>query len=145
MSPIDEEFSFKEGSLYALLVSTTGQGDPPHSMRAFWKCIMSKHYGGLGGVKFCVYGLGDRSYGDNFNMSARKLRQRLLMLKAEEIVEIGLGDEQDSNGCFQQYFQKFLPDLLRYLSGNEARQPLKAIDFGQMKAKQHLLNSQNCV
>lgn len=57
---------------------------------------MSKSYGngegGLGGVRFGVYGLGDRGYGDNFNIVARKCRQRLLMLGAQEVVDIGLGD-----------------------------------------------------
>lgn len=52
-------------------------------MRQFWKNIMNKNYKVLENVKFCIYGLGDRSYGDNFNLSARKLRQRLIMLKAE--------------------------------------------------------------
>ena len=53
---------------------------------------MRKGYKELGGVRFCVYGLGDRSYGENFNVVARKVRQRLIMLKAEEVVTIGLGD-----------------------------------------------------
>jgi sulfite reductase alpha subunit-like flavoprotein len=44
---------------------------------------MNKNYRNLNKVKFCVYGLGDRSYGDNFNITSRKLRQRLLMLQAE--------------------------------------------------------------
>ena len=79
-------------NLYVLIVSTTGQGDPPYSMRQFWKMIMSKSYPNLKDVKFCIYGLGDRSYGDNFNITARKLRQRMLMLQAEEVVSIGLGD-----------------------------------------------------
>lgn len=71
------------GNFYILFISTTGQGDPPYSMRPFWKNLMNKSYPSLVGVKFCVYGLGDRSYGDNFNIMARKMRQRLLMLKAE--------------------------------------------------------------
>lgn len=80
-------------------------------MRPFWKKIMSKNFPKISGVKFCVYGLGDRSYGDSFNIAARKLRQRMIMLGAEEVVEIGLGDEQDGNGCFGEYFQSFYPKL----------------------------------
>lgn len=76
---------------------------------------MNKNYRALNNVKFCVYGLGDRSYGTNFNVTARKLRQRLLMLKAEEVISIGLGDEQDSNGCFNQYFKVFYPALENYI------------------------------
>jgi sulfite reductase alpha subunit-like flavoprotein len=61
-------------------------------MRQFWKQIMNKNYQLLADVKFCIYALGDRSYGDSFNLAARKFRQRMLMLQAEEIVDIGLGD-----------------------------------------------------
>lgn len=49
-------------------------------MRSFWKMFMNKSYNIPKNVKFCVYGLGDRSYGDNFNVIARKFRQRLIML-----------------------------------------------------------------
>lgn len=76
---------------------------------------MKKGHARLEGVRFCVYGLGDRSYGDNFNMAARKFRQRMLMLGGQEVVEIGLGDDQDRNGCFQEYFSRFLPQLKAYL------------------------------
>lgn len=79
---IEEKFTFRANNIYILFISTTGQGDPPYAMRQFWKNLMSKNYPTLEGIKFCVYGLGDRSYGDNFNIAARKLRQRLLMLKA---------------------------------------------------------------
>jgi sulfite reductase alpha subunit-like flavoprotein len=77
---------------------------------------MNKKYQTLQSVSFCVYGLGDRSYGHHFNLAARKLRQRLLMLNACEVINIGLGDDQDSNGAFQHYFSTFLPNLLKYLS-----------------------------
>jgi len=61
-------------------VSTTGQGDPPYSMRNFWKKIMMKSYPNQKGLFFSIYALGDRSYGDNFCLTARKLRQRLISL-----------------------------------------------------------------
>jgi hypothetical protein len=51
-------------------------------MRIFWKNIMNKNYKLPQNVKFGVYALGDRSYGDNFNIMGRKLRQRLIMLQA---------------------------------------------------------------
>ena len=65
--------------------------------------MLTKNFPSLKGLKFAVYALGDRSYGESFNLAARKLRQRLMMLEGEEIVEIGLGDDQDEFGYKQIY------------------------------------------
>lgn len=66
-----------------MFVATTGQGAHPFSMRPLWKDMMKKGYKIDPDVKFAVYSLGDRGYGDNFAMAARKLRQRLKMLGAD--------------------------------------------------------------
>ena len=76
---------------------------------------MNKSFPSLAGVNFCVYGVGDRSYGESFNMAARKFRQRLLMLEAKEAVEIGLGDEQDPQGYSQVYEEEWLPKVKTFL------------------------------
>ena len=49
-------------------------------MRPFWKKIINKNYKINENIHFAIYGLGDRSYGESFNMAGRKLKQRLLML-----------------------------------------------------------------
>ena len=72
----------------------------------------------LEGMQFAVYGLGDRSYGDNYNMIARKFRQRLLMLGAHQIFEIGLGDEQDRGGNHQQFRTYFIPKINDIITSN---------------------------
>jgi sulfite reductase alpha subunit-like flavoprotein len=64
-------------------------------MRPFWKRLMAKSYQLQKPFSFAVYSLGDSSYGDHFAMAARKLRQRLKMLGAQEFVEIGLGDDME--------------------------------------------------
>lgn len=69
-------------------------------------------------MKFTIFSLGDRSYGDNFCMAARKFRQRLISLHAQEAVEIGLGDEQEPNGYFYEYKNKWYPNLFEYLNQN---------------------------
>ena len=51
-----------------------------------------------------MFGLGDRSYGENnYNMCARRVRQRLLMLGVREGIEITLGDEQENVGSWGTY------------------------------------------
>lgn len=61
-------------------------------MRTLWKKMLSKYHVSLNWMRFTIFSLGDRSYGDNFCMAARKFRQRLIGLGGQEIVSIGLGD-----------------------------------------------------
>ena len=67
-----------------MFVATTGKGQPPYATRPFWKNMMKKSFTLPQKFIFSVYALGDRSYGDDFCMTGRKLRQRLKMLGGEE-------------------------------------------------------------
>ena len=98
-----------------MFVSTTGQGAPPYSMRSLWKEMMKKGYKINEQVTFAIYSLGDRSYGDNFGLAARKLRQRLKMLGATELLEIGLGDDQEAQGYCETYLSGWSQQLLSLL------------------------------
>ncbi|CAO2171358.1 unnamed protein product [Urochloa humidicola] len=81
------------------VVSTTGQGDPPDSMKGFWRHLLRKDLGAqwLEGVHHAVFGLGDSGY-QKYNFAAKKLDRRLSHLGAEQVVEIGLGDDQHPSG-----------------------------------------------
>ncbi|VAH18365.1 unnamed protein product [Triticum turgidum subsp. durum] len=81
------------------IVSTMGQGDPPDSMKNFWKYLLRNHLGArwLKGLHYAVFGLGDKSYRE-YNFPAIKLDQRLFDLGAKRITERGLGDDQHSLG-----------------------------------------------
>ncbi|KAK3165355.1 hypothetical protein QOZ80_1AG0032150 [Eleusine coracana subsp. coracana] len=81
------------------VVSTTGQGDPPDSMKSFWKYLLQKNLSRqwLEGVHYAVFGLGDSGY-QKYNFPAKKLDQRIFGLGAERIVEKGLGDDQHPSG-----------------------------------------------
>lgn len=98
-----------------MFVATTGQGAPPFPMRPLWKDMMKKGYKLEDEVKFAIYSLGDRGYGDNFAMAARKLRQRMKMLGAEQLIEIGLGDDQDPQGYRETYLSGWGNELLSVL------------------------------
>ncbi len=65
-----------------IFISTTGAGALPHLSRTLWKNMLKKGYSLPERVKFAIYSLGDRGYGDNFAMAGRKLRQRLKILGA---------------------------------------------------------------
>uniref|UniRef100_N1QT22 NADPH-dependent diflavin oxidoreductase 1 n=1 Tax=Aegilops tauschii TaxID=37682 RepID=N1QT22_AEGTA len=81
------------------IVSTMGQGDPPDSMKDFWKYLLRNHLGvrWLKGLHYAVFGLGDSSYRE-CNFPAIKLDQRIFDLGAKRITERGLGDDQHSLG-----------------------------------------------
>ncbi|KAF6995512.1 hypothetical protein CFC21_012001 [Triticum aestivum] len=81
------------------IVSTMGQGDPPDSMKDFWKYLLRNHLGvrWLKGLHYAVFGLGYSSYRE-CNFPAIKLDQRIFDLGAKRITERGLGDDQHSLG-----------------------------------------------
>ncbi|KAJ0087056.1 hypothetical protein Patl1_08378 [Pistacia atlantica] len=81
------------------VVSTTGQGDTPDSMKVFWRFLLQKSLKKqwLKGVHYAVFGLGDSGY-QKFNFVAKKLDNRLSDLGAMAVVERGLGDDQHPSG-----------------------------------------------
>jgi len=52
----------------------------------------------LQNVRFALYSLGDRAYGDQFCAAGRKLGARLLQLGAQPLCEVGYGDDGTPNG-----------------------------------------------
>ncbi|KAL9266745.1 NADPH-dependent diflavin oxidoreductase 1-like protein [Drosera capensis] len=82
-------------STVIFVVSTTGQGDAPYSMKGFWKFLLrrniSSHW--LDGVQYAVFGLGDSGY-QKYNFVAKKLDKRLADVGGIRIIERGLGDDQ---------------------------------------------------
>ena len=97
--------------IVVFVVSTTGDGEVPSSMLAFWKFLLQKHLSStsLSSVKVAVFGLGDSSY-EKYNAAARRLMVRMKQLGAKELVPLGLGDDQHTHGYFTGYL-KWLKDL----------------------------------
>ncbi|KAI3857634.1 hypothetical protein MKW98_028898 [Papaver atlanticum] len=93
------------------VVSTTGQGDIPDSMKVFWRFLLQAKLGNqwLQGVKCAVFGLGDSGY-QKYNFAAKKLDKRLTDLGAKQIIERGLGDDQHPSG-YEGAFDLWLASL----------------------------------
>lgn len=85
--------------LIIFVCSTTGQGDPPHNMRKFWRFLLRKGLprDSLINSHIAVLGLGDSSY-PKFNFAAKRLNRRLLSLGATQLLEPGLCDDQHDLG-----------------------------------------------
>ncbi|KAK8604977.1 hypothetical protein V6N13_082438 [Hibiscus sabdariffa] len=81
------------------VVSTTGQGDTPDSMKVFWRFLLQRNLGShwLEGVHYAVFGLGDSGY-QKYNFVAKKLDKRLSDLGATAVIDRGLGDDQHPSG-----------------------------------------------
>lgn len=98
------------------IVSTTGQGDAPDSMKAFWRFLLQRNlsHQWLEGLQYAVFGLGDSSY-QKYNFTAKKLDKRLSDLGAKPIVEKGLGDDQHRSG-YEGAFDPWLVSLWNKLN-----------------------------
>ncbi|XP_014467335.1 PREDICTED: NADPH-dependent diflavin oxidoreductase 1 [Dinoponera quadriceps] len=85
--------------LIIFVVATTGQGDPPANMRRFWRLLLRKNLpvNMLQDLKYGILGLGDSFY-QKFNFAAKKLNKRLAQLGGEELLPIGLADDQHNLG-----------------------------------------------
>jgi sulfite reductase alpha subunit-like flavoprotein len=105
-----------EARLVLFMVSTTGDGDVPSSMKPLWRVLLKKSLPAdcLKLVSYSVFGLGDSSY-EKYNAAARKLNARLKQLGAKEIIGIGLGDDQDRYGYFTG-LEKWLSALREWLA-----------------------------
>lgn len=91
-SLIDEVF-------VVFVCSTTGQGDEPDNMKAFWKFLLRKGLppDSLATLNCAVLGLGDSSY-EKFNFVAKRLNKRLQQLGANILTPVGLCDDQHDLG-----------------------------------------------
>ncbi|KAM0786495.1 hypothetical protein ACM66B_001953 [Microbotryomycetes sp. NB124-2] len=88
----------------AFITSVAGQGEFPQNGREFWKAMQAGKVTDLANVNFSVFGLGDSHYWPRpedahyYNKPAKDLHKALLALNAVEMVELGLGDDQDPDG-----------------------------------------------
>ncbi len=96
--------------------ATAGQGEFPQNGRNFWEGVKNSTDLDLVNVRFTVFALGDSHYWPRkedkhyYNKPGKDLFARLAALGGKEIVEIGLGDDQEPDG-FQTGYQEWEPKL----------------------------------
>ncbi|XVE59777.1 hypothetical protein DITRI_Ditri05aG0074300 [Diplodiscus trichospermus] len=107
--------SLPEEDTVVFVVSTTGQGDTPDSMKVFWRFLLQRNLGShwLEGVHYAVFGLGDSGY-QKYNFVAKKLDKRLSDLGATAVVERGFGDDQHPSG-YEAALDPWMSSLWRRL------------------------------
>ena len=73
-------------AVYLICTSTYGQGDVPDNAKALYEALTGKRPD-LAGVRYGVFGLGDRTYAETFNSGGKRFDEILSALGAERIGE----------------------------------------------------------
>ncbi|KAH7116006.1 hypothetical protein B0J11DRAFT_538951 [Dendryphion nanum] len=103
-----------------LISSTAGQGEFPQNGHAFWSAVRDSTDLDLATVKFSTFALGDSHYWPRkedkiyYNKPGKDIHARFLTLGATELVEIGLGDDQDPD-AYQTGYSEWEPKLWQAL------------------------------
>ncbi|MEO8717463.1 MAG: flavodoxin domain-containing protein [Burkholderiales bacterium] len=71
---------------YLICTSTYGQGDVPDNAKALYEALGAQKPD-LAGVRYGVFGLGDRTYAETFNFGGKRFDELLSGLGAERIGE----------------------------------------------------------
>ncbi|KXN65974.1 Thiamin diphosphate-binding protein, partial [Conidiobolus coronatus NRRL 28638] len=106
-------------SIVLFVVSTAGQGEFPVNAKEFWKGLSASETT-LPNLRFAVFGLGDSKYWPKeediifYNKPGKDIHKKLASLNAQPIIDIGLGDDQDSDG-FETQLQAWEPELWKAL------------------------------
>ncbi|XP_037596189.1 NADPH--cytochrome P450 reductase isoform X1 [Cebus imitator] len=80
-----------ENSLVVFCMATYGEGDPTDNAQDFYDWLQETDMD-LSGVKFAVFGLGNKTY-EHFNAMGKYVDKRLEQLGAQRIFDLGLGDD----------------------------------------------------
>jgi MioC protein len=71
-------------AVYLVCTSTYGQGDVPDNAKALYEALCA-HKPDLSGVRYGVFGLGDRTYAETYNFGGKRFDDILAELGAERI------------------------------------------------------------
>ncbi|KAL4568907.1 hypothetical protein LXL04_024525 [Taraxacum kok-saghyz] len=118
------------------VVSTTGQGDTPNPMKAFWTFLLQRSLGQqwLKNTHYAVFGLGDSGY-QKYNFAAKKLDKRLADLGGTSVIERGLGDDQHPSG-YEGALDPWMSSLWTMLYNQNPKFFPKGLDISVSDIKQ---------
>jgi MioC protein len=91
MDKLDPSVFADREAVYLICTSTYGQGDVPDNARALYEALCTQKPD-LKGVRYGVFGLGDRTYAETYNFGGKRFDDILSSLGAERIGERYLND-----------------------------------------------------
>merc|ERR1712048_319502 len=138
LSEIDDLKEAAADALIVIMCSTCGHGDFPQNASLFWSALSSPDVaeGALKGLKFCTFGMGDRSYTHTFCEAAKLIDNRMKELGADRILEMGIGDDRDEDK-WETGFNKWLPEFWKAIKAPEP------VDDGAPKSPLYELTPHN--
>ena len=86
MDNLGPEVFAERAAVYLICTSTYGQGDVPDNAKPLYEALCGGRPD-LAGVRYGVFGLGDRTYAETFNSGGRRFDEILSALGAERIGE----------------------------------------------------------
>ena len=86
MDKLDPSVFADREAVYLVCTSTYGQGDVPDNAKALYEALCSGKTD-LAGVRYGVFGLGDRTYAETYNFGGKRFDEILASLGAERIGE----------------------------------------------------------
>jgi len=86
MDALDPRIFADREAVYLICTSTYGQGDVPDNAKALYEALGAQKPD-LRGVRYGVFGLGDRTYAETFNFGGKRFDELLSSLGAERIGE----------------------------------------------------------
>lgn len=78
-------------TFYVLVSATFGSGQVPDSAQSFLD-VLEERKPDLSHIRFAIFGLGDRSFGETFNNGSNLLMTNMLACNAQMVGERGLHD-----------------------------------------------------
>ena len=84
MDKLDPSVFADRDAVYLVCTSTYGQGDVPDNAKALYEALCA-HQPDLSGVRYGVFGLGDRTYAETYNFGGKRFDDILTELGAERI------------------------------------------------------------
>ncbi len=86
MDKLDPAVFTDRAAVYLVCTSTYGQGDVPDNAKALYEALCTQKPD-LSGVRYGVFGLGDRTYAETYNFGGKRFDDILTQLGAERIGE----------------------------------------------------------
>lgn len=83
-------------TFYVIVCSTFGSGDLPSTAEPFFDALKADKPD-LSGVRFAMFGLGDRTFGETYNQGSEKLLAALVECSAHLVGERGLADASSAD------------------------------------------------